>query len=106
MQNFQECHSKYDKEFASRFKQFLDRDRSVSLASSNNEDAPSDDFVDDFMKYIETHLQANKCPSTCSRLWSGNPLWISLLILILGFIGGTVQTTRNFTYLIMHLKDY
>ena len=75
IQTFQECHSKYDEEFASEFNQFLDRDPSVSLASSNNEDAPDDDFTN----YIETQLQANRCLSPCSRLWSGDPLWINML---------------------------
>lgn len=75
MQNFQECQSKYNEEFASKFKQFLDRGPSAVLASSNNEDAPEDDFIN----YIEKHLQANRCPSPCSRLWSGDLLCINML---------------------------
>ena len=62
----QVCQNDYDKEFASGFEEFLNRDLSVSLASANNEDTPEDVFLD----YIEAHLKAESCPSPCTRLWS------------------------------------
>ena len=48
------------------FGQFLDKDPNASLPSANNEDTPGVDFL----KYIKAHLQAEKCPSLCYRLWS------------------------------------
>ena len=48
------------------FGQFLDKDPNASLPSANNEDTPGVDFV----RHIEAHLQARKCPSPCYRLWS------------------------------------
>ena len=50
------------------FGEFLDRDPKASQPSANNEDTTGVDFL----KYIEVHLQAKKCPSPCSRLWSVN----------------------------------
>ena len=61
----QEC-QEYDEVFASMFGKFLDKDPNASQPTANNEDTPGVDFV----KYIEVHLQARKCPSFCSRLWS------------------------------------
>lgn len=45
----------YDEMFASEFEQFLSR-------KLNTEE-------DDYMSYIEDHLQKNQCPLFCARLW-------------------------------------
>ena len=58
------------------FNQFLDKNPNASLPSANNEDTPGVDF----MKYIEVHLQAKKCPSPCSRLWSADHLLIKYVV--------------------------
>lgn len=58
----EECSSKYDEEFASKFKQFL----SVSLLSPVDQGVS----IEGFFNYIEAHLKAKKCPSPCSRLWN------------------------------------
>ena len=41
----QECEENYDKEFASRFEEFLGKGPTASLASANNEDTPDDNFL-------------------------------------------------------------
>ena len=61
------CQNDYDGEFVSEFKKFLAKDPNTSpLQHTNNKGVSGDNFSD----YIEAHLQAKKCPSPCSRLWS------------------------------------
>ena len=48
----------YDKTFAGNFKKFL----SGEPISTANED-------DDYMWYIEDHLEKKECPSFCTELW-------------------------------------
>ena len=48
----------YDKAFASNFKEFLSREF-ISTDHKN----------DDYMWYIEDHLEKKKCPSFCTQLW-------------------------------------
>ena len=62
------CQDNYDKEFVSEFQKFLAKDPNSSLPPTDNEGVSGDNFL----KYIEAHLQAKKCPSLCSRLWSAD----------------------------------
>ena len=59
------CCNNYNKVFANEFDKFLAKDPNATLPATDNEDVPGDDFL----QYIEVHLQAKKCPSPCSRLW-------------------------------------
>ena len=56
------CQNDYDGEFVNEFKKFLAKDPNTS--------PPTGVSGDNFSDYIEAHLQANKCPSPCSKLWS------------------------------------
>ena len=62
------CQNSYDKEFVCEFEKFLVKDPNTSLPSTDSEGVSGDSFL----KYIEAHLRAKKCPLPCSRLWSAD----------------------------------
>ena len=59
------CQNNYDTEFISKFEKFLAKDPNASFPPIDSEDTLADYFI----KYIEVHIKAKKCPSLCSKLW-------------------------------------
>ena len=59
------CQNNYDAEFISKFEKFLAKDPNASFPLVDGEDTLADYFI----KYIEVHIKAKKCPSPCSKLW-------------------------------------
>ena len=59
------CQNNYDNEFITEFEKFLAKDPNASLPPIGNEGVQGDYFL----KYIEVHIKAKKCPLPCSRLW-------------------------------------
>ena len=64
----QVCQNDYDKEFVGEFEKFLAKDPNASPPPTDSEDTQGGHFL----QYIKVHLQANKCPLPCSRLWLVN----------------------------------
>lgn len=56
----QECQTYYDTSFANGFNELL--------TASENDDGT---LLKTHLKLIEDHLKSKKCPSFCSKLWSG-----------------------------------
>ena len=62
--------------------------------SSDNQDAHGENFLN----YIETHLQAKNCPSFCSRIWSVDDLLRKCVSIIIMNAGNTTLTTNYSSY--------